>query len=99
MIWEFVQSGHAAFLKGKLRKEEGLLLAALWKFRSTLLWPGLQSSLDSSVRGPLAYLLGQLFLRDKRPADATAFFRDALADAAPGSRLHRLARAALETSK
>jgi hypothetical protein len=97
MIWEYVQSGHDAILEGKLREEQALLLAALWKTKSTLYWPGLKSSLDPSVRGPLAYFLGQRFLRDKQPAAATPFFRDALADAPPGSRLERLARAALET--
>jgi tetratricopeptide (TPR) repeat protein len=96
MIWEFVQSAHAALLEGKLRQGEALLLAALWKTKSRLLWPGLKASLDPPVRGPLAYFMGQRLLRDKQPAAAIPFFRDALADAVPGSRLQRLARAALE---
>jgi serine/threonine protein kinase len=97
MTWGLVRRTHAAYVAGKLRQEHIVLMVALWKTRSTLLWPGLKAKLEPGLRGPLAYLLGCRRARDNKPTEAASLFGDALSAAAPGSPLQRLAQAELDS--
>jgi hypothetical protein len=96
MAWGLVRRTHGAYLTGKLRQDHIVLMVALWKTRSTLLWPGLKARLEPDLRGPLAYLLGCRLARDRKPAEAASLLGDALAAAAPRSPLQRLAQAELD---
>jgi tetratricopeptide (TPR) repeat protein len=97
VTWGLVKRAHAAYVAGKLRHDHIVLMVALWKTRSTLLWPGLKAKLEPELRGPLAYLLGCRRARDNKPTEAVSLFGDALSAAAPGSPLQRLAQAELDS--
>jgi hypothetical protein len=61
-------------------------------------WSGATARLDPALRGPLAYIGGHRMRRLSKPkADVIRLFRTAWNDAAPGSRLRRLAQAELES--
>jgi hypothetical protein len=93
LVWGLVRQTHGAYVAGRLRQEQIVLVVALWKTRSTLMLKN--AGLEPGVRGPLAYLLGCRLAWEKRPAEAAALFRDALAASPPGSPLRRLAQAEL----
>jgi hypothetical protein len=96
MTWDLVRQAHAAYVSGKLHQDQIVLMVALWKTRSTLMWPRLRAGLvEPGLRGPLAYLLGCRLARENKLAEAASLFRDARSAAAPGSPLGRLAQAEL----
>jgi tetratricopeptide (TPR) repeat protein/predicted Ser/Thr protein kinase len=97
LIWGAVQDMFNGLTSGKVEKFQFLQVGLAWKGQvGQLGWAGVSGKLAPSLRGPLAYLLGHRYLRLNRPADAPMFFRTALADAAPGSALQRLAQAELD---
>jgi tetratricopeptide (TPR) repeat protein len=56
-------------------------------------WPKVSRSLDPSLRGPLAYVLGHRYLHVlKKPKEALGLFGTARDDALPGTPLRRLAQ-------
>ena len=58
-------------------------------------WGGVKGSLQPTLRGPIAYLLGLRLMHLDKKADATDVFRTAIADAPKESALYRLATSEL----
>ena len=89
----------AAVTKGTLSKGDVLPLALTWKgITGSLGWSGVSAKLDPSLRGPLAYVMGQRLLRLNNP-EASSLFRTALADAPANSNLGRLAQTEIDRLK
>ena len=91
---ELADAAYTAYTAGQLHKDQ--LMQLMFTYRGlteTLGWSSLAKSLDPALRGPLAYWMGHRFLRLRQPAQADQLFVTAMSDAAPGSRLHRLAAA------
>jgi tetratricopeptide (TPR) repeat protein len=99
LIWDVMQRWRAGTAAGKFRLEQSISLAVTWKGATTFLWRGLRAQMEPELRGPFAYLFGKRYQRLGRAAEAGQFFRDALADAAPGSPLERLVQAELANVK
>jgi tetratricopeptide (TPR) repeat protein len=101
LIWDLAQGGVQGYTAGKLGITHATQLLAAWKgYTNFLGWGGVAPQLDASLRGPTAYVLGVRYLRVKNmPKEAEAMFRAALADTAPETPLHRLARGQLERLK
>lgn len=97
LIWNSVQAGYSAYLAGKIKDGHLLAIGSAWKGLNIpgFGWDAVASGLEPSVRGPMAYIAGQRYLRLKKPQEAAQFFRAALADAPPDSSLRRLAQAEL----
>jgi WD40 repeat protein len=99
VIWQFVNDEVAAFGAGRLTWDLVAPLGLAWTGKAGVFgWAAARLSLDPTLRGPLAYLLGCRSLRVlKRPGkEAAAFFRAARDDAPAGSPLRRLAEAELK---
>lgn len=97
LIWDLVQNGSRAYFEDKLGKEQILTIGLTFK-ASPWFWAGVEKSLDPSVGGPTAYLLGHRYLgRDAK--QAATFFQSALSSAPPGSVLQRLAQSQLDKLK
>ena len=97
LAWKTCEDTFAAVLGGKLGKTQFLQLLLTWKGTMDFFgWRSLAPTLSPALRGPLAYVVGQPYLRLNRPQDAATLFRTALADAPPDSPLRRLAQAELD---
>lgn len=97
LIWDLVQNGSRAYFEDKLGKGQILTIGLTFK-ASPWFWAGVEKSLDPSVGGPTAYLLGHRYLgRDAK--QAATFFQSALSSAPPGSVLQRLAQSQLDKLK
>src|SRR5262249_17921237 len=80
LIWDLVQNLYAGYLSGRITAAQLVQAGLAWGGRRNFLgWEGLAPTLDLSVRGPLAYVLGHRYLHlDKpQPVAAVAFFRTA----------------------
>ncbi len=100
ILSQVVEATFQAFSEGRLSGTQLVQLAfTLRGSRDRFNWGRLEKALPPAQRGPLAYLLGVRFLGLNRRSDAAAFFRTAVADAAPGSAVNRLAAAELERLK
>jgi hypothetical protein len=102
LLWQTAEVSVRAAMTGKLSPSGQVqLLLALQGGNGVLGWQGVAGTLDPSVRGPLAYVLGHRYLRVlNRPAkEAVPFFRTARDDAPPDSPLRRLAQAELDRLK
>ena len=96
LIWELVHNGSRAYFDGKLGKDQIGMIGLT--FKDSWFWAGVDKTLDPSVRGPTAYLLGHRYLkRDVKQAET--FFRTALSSAPPGSVLQRLSQTQLDKLK
>jgi hypothetical protein len=100
VIWQLCHDLYNAYFdSGTLTFRQVLGLGFTWeKGRTDFLgWGGVQDELGPSLRGPMAYMFGHLFLRRHHNVqEAGNFFRTALKDAPAGSPLTRLARAELD---
>jgi hypothetical protein len=99
LIWEVSESVYRAYTRGEFTDPQALLGLFAWLGTTGFPgWGGLSASLQKrpQLRGPLAYLYGQRYLRLKKAADARMLFQTALKDARPGTALYRLAQRALE---
>jgi hypothetical protein len=110
LLWRTAEDAHAVYFTGRLRLEDLtaqlLPLLRLWMpdypaFKAYNLlgaprWQDLARKLDPRLRGPVAYLFGHRFLLLRKPGDARAMFRHAVAEAPAGSELRRLAQAELD---
>ena len=68
-----------------------------WKGANNIFgWKGVAPSLDPSMRGPAAYVLGHRFLKLGKRADALTFFQTAIDDSPADSQLRKLATAQLD---
>jgi hypothetical protein len=100
LMRQMFQRGWAAFKAGTLKETQLFNLGMSWKGTTNFLgWASVKDALKPELRGPIAYLLGNRFLKLKRPEDAKEFFRIALQDAPNDSLLQRLARTALDEGK
>src|SRR4029077_15687753 len=92
---------YLAYMDEKLQVPQMIALTLTWKGTTNFLgWGGVAPGLEPSLRGPLAYVLGQRYLtRLKMPAEALPFFETAVRDAPPGSSLQRLAQAEVDRLK
>ena len=89
-----VDEGYRAYFDGQISK--GQLMQPMFTWRGLtdrLGWAGLAGTLDPSLRGPLAYILGHRFLKLGKPVEAAKLFSTAAADAPADSLLKRLAEA------
>jgi hypothetical protein len=110
VLWQLAEDAQAVYFTGRLRVEDLaaqlLPLLRLWmpeyppfKVYSRLFpprWQDVAGKLDPRLRGPVAWLFGHRFLLLRKPEGARVLFRYALAEAAAGPALRRLARAELE---
>jgi hypothetical protein len=99
LIWEVSESVYRAYTRGEFTDAQALLGLFAWLGTTGFPgWGGLSASLQGrpQLRGPLAYLYGQRYLRLKKTADARMLFQTALKDARAGTGLYRLAGRALE---
>jgi tetratricopeptide (TPR) repeat protein len=96
LIWDTADRSYQAYSSGKLGLDQLFQLAATWKGTTTLLWASATGKMEPALRGPIAYLFGQRFLRLNKPKDAETFFRAALTDAPPDSPLRQLTQTELK---
>lgn len=99
LIWEVSESVYRAYTRGEFNDAQAFLGLTAWLGTTGFTgWGGLSASLQGrpQLRGPLAYLYGQRYLRLKKTAEARMLFQTALKDARPGTALYRLAQRALE---
>jgi len=100
IVWDLMDECFMSFTNGKINKTQVVQLAMSWKGITNFAgWGGLAPTLAPDLRGRLAYLLGQRYLRlppPVKPTDAAAYFRTAVEDSAPDSVLRRLAEAGLQ---
>ena len=100
LLWNLCEEIWQSIRAGKLEHGHLLQMGLTWKGTTNFLgWGGLSPSLakQPSLRGPLAYVMGQRLLRlGQAPAQAVPLFRTALGDAPEGSPLRRLAEAELQ---
>jgi tRNA A-37 threonylcarbamoyl transferase component Bud32 len=102
LIWKLVEDIYASHCAGRLKETDLFPMLPTWTGTTGGYgWAKVASTLKSQpdIRGMLAYVYGHRYRRLNRPAQATTFFRAALADAPPGSTLARLARAELMRMK
>jgi tetratricopeptide (TPR) repeat protein len=101
LLWEAAGGLLDLYLGGRLSTAQVFQLGLAWKGQAGPLgWEGVKGTLPAAVRGPLAYIAGCRYVNVRnQPADAEKMFRTALADAAPGSPLARLAQAELDRMK
>jgi WD40 repeat protein len=99
LIWEVSEGVYRAYTRGEFNDAQAFLGLTAWLGTTGFTgWGGLSASLHGrpQLRGPLAYLYGQRYLRLKKTTDARTLFQAALKDARPGTALERLAKKALE---
>jgi WD40 repeat protein len=99
LIWQASEGVYRAYNRGDFSDAQSFLGLNAWTGVTGFTgWSGLSTSLRRrpELRGPLAYLYGQRYLRLKLPADARTLFETALQDAKPDTPLHRLAKEALD---
>jgi hypothetical protein len=99
VVWQASEGVYRAYTHGGFTDAQAFFGLTAWTGVAGFSgWASLSSSLGKrpDLRGPLAYLYGQRFLRLKKPADARKLFETALTDAPAGTPLSRLARAALD---
>ena len=92
MLWEAIETGHEQYSRGRITMGHVIqVLLTLKGVTNVLGWDGVAPSLDPSVRGPTAYVLGHWFLQRNDREKSVKFFRTAEEDGAEGSLLRRLA--------
>lgn len=99
LIWRFVDDSYIAMTQMRgVDKRQLLYLASTWKgITGHFGWQDVTPTLESKVRGPIAYVMGHRYLHHlKRPGEAVMFFQTALKDARPESPLEKLAQAELD---
>jgi WD40 repeat protein/tRNA A-37 threonylcarbamoyl transferase component Bud32 len=99
LIWGVSESVYRAYTQGEFNDAQGFLGLNAWTGATGFTgWGGLSASLQRrpDLRGPLAYLYGQRYLRLHKRDDARTLFQAALKDTHPDTPLYRLARQALD---
>jgi tetratricopeptide (TPR) repeat protein len=102
VFWQLAEDAYIAYLSRKINESHVLALALLFKGNNAsvplLGWQALSSVMQPRLRGPVAYVFGQRYLRMKRTPEAKHFFRVALEDAhrTGEGRLELLAQAGLD---
>jgi hypothetical protein len=99
LIWGVSEGVYRAYTRGDFSDAQAFLGLNTWLGASGFTgWSGLSATLQGrpDLRGPLAYLFAQRYLRLKKPDEARTLLQTALKDAKRGTPLHRLARQALE---
>jgi tetratricopeptide (TPR) repeat protein len=102
LLWQLVQDGYAAYLDGKIGNDLFAAFGLILKGHPNLPglgWKKVADSLGPSLRGPIAYVFGQRYLRLHKPNEAAEFFRAARDSAPADSPLRRLAQAELDRPK
>jgi tetratricopeptide (TPR) repeat protein/predicted Ser/Thr protein kinase len=102
LLWQLVQDGYAAYLDGKIGNDLFAAFGPILKGYPNLPgfgWKKVADSLGPSIRGPMAYVFGQRYLRLHKPKEAAEFFRAARDPAPADSPLRRLAQAELDRLK
>ena len=97
IVWDLCRQLLDATASGKFNGTQLLEMALTWRGVTNFAgWDGLKPTLDPSLRGPLAYVMGHRLLVKQLPAEAQKLFADALADAPADSPLAELARFEVE---
>jgi hypothetical protein len=101
ILWTAADKVYLASMDDKLKTPQLISLLLTWKGTTNFLgWGGLAPTLDPSLRGPLAYVLGHRYLlRLRKSAEALTFFQTAVRDAPPNSALGRLAQIEVDRLK
>ncbi len=98
LIQKVVEDVFRAYGAGQITLPWARNLIMAWQGRTDFLgWAGVAPHLDPSLRGPIAYVLGQRYRHFLgKSAEAQALFEIARHDSAATPTLHKLAQAALE---
>jgi len=101
LLWKMVEDLGGMYFNGQLTASQLFSLGLAWKGQTGFLgWDGVKGSLPANIRGPLAYVLGQRYVRVlKKPADAAKLFQTARDEAELGSPLRKLAEEELARLK
>ena len=102
LAWEAAQHSCRGVESGEIPQVSLGQLLATWEFQTGFVgWGGVKKSLDPTVRGKIAYVLGYRFLQRGNSEDAREFFRTARQDgkAVGDQRLEELADEALQGLK
>jgi hypothetical protein len=98
LVWQVVGDGYTAVTQtGTIGRQQLMWLAVTWTGAAgRFAWQAVAPTLDPELRGRIAYVMGQRYVRLERAEDAAFFFQAALDDASPGSPLAALAQAELD---
>lgn len=98
LVWQVADDAYRAyFVSGTIGARQAFPLVVAWKgLTGPLGWAGVANSLDPSLRGKIAYVLGHRYARLSKPDEALSLFRTALADAPAESLLQKLAQAEVD---
>ncbi len=82
LFWQASEAINDAIREKQISSPQMLGLLAAWKGITNVFgWEGAQAQLPPKVRGPLAYIMGQRYVKLGKPEDALGMFRTAKADA------------------
>ena len=98
LVWQLVGDGYVAVTQeGSVGQQQLMWLVVTWTGAAgRFAWQAVAPTLDPHLRGPIAYVMGQRYLRLDQAEDALFFFQAALADASPDSPLAALTQAELD---
>jgi hypothetical protein len=97
LSWNLVNDLLRSHMNGRLTARQLGDLALAWKGASGALgWKAVETSLDASIRGPCAYMLGFRYRQLNKPEEARQFFHIALTAAADVPMLRPLAETELK---
>jgi tetratricopeptide (TPR) repeat protein len=97
LLWQAGNDLFDAYIARAVEIPQLVNLGLAWRGSTGIFgWAGVKNSLKPALRGPVAYLMGQRYLRLGKPAEAAQFFRSARDLAESGSELARLAQAELD---
>jgi tetratricopeptide (TPR) repeat protein len=98
LVWQLVGDGYVAVTqRGSVGRQQLMWLAVTWTGAAgRFAWQAVAPTLDPPLRGSIAYVMGQRYLRLQLAEDAAFFFQTALDDASPDSPLEALAQAELD---
>ncbi|MBI1915280.1 MAG: protein kinase [Planctomycetes bacterium] len=100
LVWKLIEDAVASIPQGTLKQTQLLLLGSTWKgYTNVFGWAGVRRALAPPLRGPIAYVFGQRYLRLGKQAEARDFFQTAHDDAPANSGLRRLAADGLKNLK
>jgi serine/threonine protein kinase/tetratricopeptide (TPR) repeat protein len=101
LVWKLSEDSFNALIAGTFTKQHVMKFGLAWSGVSGPLgWKGLESSLDASLRGRIAFVMGRRYASNlKQPEVAAEIFRTARDQAGSDTQLRRLAEAELNRMK
>jgi hypothetical protein len=93
LLWKLVNDTYKAYAENVLTEEQIVELAEFLLMKGSKShqeWPAKNAFLPDEIKGPFAYVIGHIYLRDKQKAVAEAYFRHAYNSAQSGTPLLEL---------